>query len=180
VDALFVGSLSSVHRWQDGQWLILAPGVAGMPAARPTEMFNSDISERATERAAAVVARAMEFRTPGGEPGVRPRFFLVDQGPHDPTTEEHVERVDVSPRIYLRDATEDFPSPIPRFVRVVAMMTTVHVSRRSADPGRAGHWMSEPILAMETVSPGAAQTRMLDVFEAQLLRMFAITVSSRR
>jgi predicted SpoU family rRNA methylase len=74
--------------------------------------------------------------------------------------------------IWLRDATEDVPSPIPRGLRVIAVMTTMSADRVSADVALAGRWFGLPNLAIETVTARTAEDRVKGVIEALLTRWF--------
>jgi hypothetical protein len=87
--------------------------VAGGAPAQPTDMFSDGLGDRARRRAAELLSRL-----PATPPhGNRPRFAFVDDDPPNPSPEERAERVRVGMSIYLRDATEDFPSQIPRGLR---------------------------------------------------------------
>ncbi len=70
--------------------------------------------------------------------------------------------------------TEDFPSPIPRGLRMMAVMTVMYVARQSADPELAGEWVDRPNITIEAMSPRSAEDRVLELLESELARRFTI------
>lgn len=156
--------------WQRGGWLDLDERLTTARPAQPTDMFSYGLVLRASHRAAEVLSRVPVLPSRGN----RPRFARIDSGPHDPTPEERAERVYVTARIQLRDVTEDFPSPIPRGLRMMAVMTVIYVARQSADPELAGEWVDWPNLTIEAMSPRSAEDRVLELLESELARRFTV------
>jgi hypothetical protein len=171
LDARYVDAGVSVDLWQQGQWMPLSENVTGARPAQPTDMFGYGLWDRASER-----LREVLYRRPSmpGSP-TRPRFARIDPGPHDPTPEERAERLTIGVSVRLRDATEDFPSPIPRGLRVIVAMTVVSIYRTSAHPRRAGQWHSTPELAVETVTPRTAEDRAIALAEAHAARRIDVS-----
>lgn len=167
VNARYFHCEAGVSLWHRNEFLTLG-SVAGGVAAQPTDMFSYGLGDRARRRTAEVLSRRQELPPRGN----RPRFAFVDDDPPDPTPEERAERVRVGVSIYLRDATEDFPSPIPRGLRVIAVMLAITADRVSADADLAGQWIGLPSLTIETVAPRTAEDRVLEVLEAALARRF--------
>jgi hypothetical protein len=166
IDARYVECGAGIDLWQRGQWRPLSLPVIGAQPAEPTDMFGYGLWDRASQRIAEALYRLPSY----GNEGSRPRFARIDDGPHDPTPEERAERLSISVSLYLRDSTEDFPSPVPRGLRVMAVMTVVGIHRASANPRRAGSWHGTPNLTVETVTPRTAEDRVIALAEAELVR----------
>lgn len=166
--ARFVQCQAQIILWQDRDWRILAPNVASGVPARPTEIFALDMTQRATERTARLLARNLIFRTVAGQPNARPRFFLVDPGPHDPTPEERAELVHVAPLVRVRDISDEFPAPIPRGLRMLAILSELVISRSSASSEWRGRWLIPAELSIESVHVSTGAERVLEVMQAAL------------
>lgn len=166
VDARYVEAGVGIQLWQEGQWMPLSVHVSDARPAQPTDMFGYGLWDRSSQRIREVLSRLPSYQNQG----IRPRFARIDPGPHDPTPEERAERLSIGVSVYLRDSTEDFPSPIPRGPRVMAAMTVVNFHRGSANPRRAGQWHSTPELAVETVTPRTAEDRVIALAEAHATR----------
>lgn len=119
-----------------------------------------------------MLARVLHYE----DPGTRPRYALVSSGRRDASPEEAAERLLVAPQILLRDATADFPAPLPRGLRSLAMVRVLHVVRSSADPRQAGRWLDLPSLSIATVAPATAEEAVLEPLEAEVAQVLTRTI----
>jgi hypothetical protein len=167
-DLCFVRVLPFLYLMQRGDWRWLpTQGISrGGPLAMPNDLIRPEVGDGlARERAAAAAARSLRYQ-PRGEAGrgLAPRFVGLPGEEGSPRTpEDRRDTLSVPVILRVKDATEDFPTPAPRGLRVLAVADQVMLLREGHSPVS---WTYAPGLVMETVTAATAEERVLQRLEA--------------